>query len=336
MSKDTTPTTDTESQRTDGDTEMKVKDAWTEMSSTNTTTTTTSSTDGPVLKMPWIERSSMENRQLHSSQKEALKKIPEFSGEEHELDIDEWLFDLTNLFKLMKLNDETKILETMGKLTGPALRWYQQQLHTFNNWNETEEVLKERFKEPTSDSQLMKEFFELHQEEHQSVSSFYEMVMRKHRKASKFITERQLITVLQNGVKNSLKEHLIRKEKEINSPDKWLELAREEDHVQKRLQQRSEEAKHEKFNTMLPMATINLQPSKSNDEQKQYQRNGQSSNNRSKYQQQKNNQPTKKCLLCNRTNHWTSQCFHKQETGCFRCGQEDHRIRYCPHTSFFE
>jgi hypothetical protein len=76
---------------------------------------------------------SMETRQLHSSQKEALKKILEFSGESNELDIDEWLFDLTNLFLLMKLKDEIKIFETMGKLTGPALRWYQENLKSFTN-----------------------------------------------------------------------------------------------------------------------------------------------------------------------------------------------------------
>ena len=74
------------------------------------------------------EPSSMETRQLHSSQKEAMKKMIEFSGECNELDIDEWLFDLNNLFLIMKFKDESKILETMGKLTGPALRWYQENL----------------------------------------------------------------------------------------------------------------------------------------------------------------------------------------------------------------
>jgi hypothetical protein len=47
----------------------------------------------------------METLQLHSEQKEAMKKIPEFSGEDNELDIDEWLFDLKNLFSLMKLKE---------------------------------------------------------------------------------------------------------------------------------------------------------------------------------------------------------------------------------------
>jgi len=69
-----------------------------------------------------MEMTSMERKQLYASQKEALKKIAEFSGEHNELDVDEWLFDLTNLFSLMKLKDESKILETMGKLTGSALR----------------------------------------------------------------------------------------------------------------------------------------------------------------------------------------------------------------------
>ncbi|CAF2655607.1 unnamed protein product [Rotaria sp. Silwood2] len=75
--------------------------------------------------MQEMETTSMETRQLHSSQQEAMNKIAEFSGEANEIDIDEWLFDLNNLFSLMKLTDETRILETMGKLTGSALRWYQ-------------------------------------------------------------------------------------------------------------------------------------------------------------------------------------------------------------------
>jgi hypothetical protein len=87
----------------------------------------------------------MELRQLHSSQQEALKKINDFSGESNELDIDEWLFDLTNLFSLMKLTDETKILLTMGKLTGFALRWYQENLTTFCDWKEAEDALRDRF-----------------------------------------------------------------------------------------------------------------------------------------------------------------------------------------------
>ena len=128
------------------------------------------------------EPSSMETRQLHSSQKEAMKKMIEFSGECNELDIDEWLFDLNNLFLIMKLKDESKILETMGKLTGPALRWYQENLRSFIKWEDTEKVLPDRFKEFTSDSQIMQEFFQIKQEEGQSVTFFYENVIRNYRK----------------------------------------------------------------------------------------------------------------------------------------------------------
>ena len=94
-----------------------------------------------------------------------MKKIMEFSGESNELDIDEWLLDLTNLYTVMQFNDQTKILETMGKLTGPALRWYQENLRSFTSWNDTENALRKRFKEFTSTSQLLQDLFCTHQQE---------------------------------------------------------------------------------------------------------------------------------------------------------------------------
>ncbi|CAF4067639.1 unnamed protein product [Rotaria magnacalcarata] len=89
----------------------------------------------------------------------------------------------------------------------------------WKRWNDAEKALRDRFKEFTSDSQLLQEFVHIHQEENQSVTSFYEHVIRKYRKARQCITEQQVITVLQTGVKNSLREYLIRKEKDITKPD---------------------------------------------------------------------------------------------------------------------
>jgi hypothetical protein len=105
----------------------------------------------------------------------------------------------------MKLKDETKILETMGKLTGPALRWYQENLRSFINWDDAEAVLRNRFKEFISYSQLMQEFFQIKQEENQSVTSFYENVIREYRKARKFITEQHEIISLVQDPEHSLK-----------------------------------------------------------------------------------------------------------------------------------
>lgn len=187
--------------------------------------------------MQEMEINSMETRQLHSSQKKAMKKMAEFSGESNELDINEWLYDLTNLFSLIKLKDEARILETMGELTGPALRWYQENLKSFTNWSFAVHALQNRFQESTSNSQLMHEFFNIRQEENQSVISFYENVLWQYRKSRQCITEQQVITVLKTGVKDSLKEHLIRNEQEISKPEEWLKYAREEEYIQKQIQQ---------------------------------------------------------------------------------------------------
>ncbi|CAF3391711.1 unnamed protein product [Rotaria socialis] len=107
----------------------------------------------------------------------------------------------------------------------------------------------------------MQEFVHIHQEENQSVTSFYEHVIRKYRKARQCITEQQVITVLQTGVKNSLKEYLIRNEKDITKPDEWLQYARQEEYIQKRTQQQrnnfySETTNQPFFEPMLQTTTI--------------------------------------------------------------------------------
>ncbi|CAF1466162.1 unnamed protein product [Rotaria sp. Silwood1] len=316
--------------------------------------------------MQEMETTPMEARQIYLSQKEVMKKIAEFSGEADEINIDEWIFDLNNLFSLMKLKDEIKVLETMGKLTGPALRWYQENLRSFITWNDAEKALRDRFKEFTSNSQLMQEFFNIHQEENQSVISFYENVIRKYRKSRQFITEQQVITVLQNGVKNSLKEYLIRNEKEIKKPEEWLQLAKEEEYIQKRIQQQrnglySGTKNKTFFEHILPTATVqptpsnfqlsSQQPSTSRHYYKQqHQQLPSLTNNRThskpnkfiNRQQHRENYPENKiqksnsCLICNKNNHATIKCFYKKNNGCFKCGQSNHQIRDCPQQHFFE
>jgi len=41
------------------------------------------------------------------------------------------------------------------------------------------------------------------------------------------------------------------------------------------------------------------------------------------------------CLVCGRKNHRTIDCFHKQKSGCFKCG-EDHMIRDCKMLTNFQ
>ncbi|CAF3319330.1 unnamed protein product [Rotaria sp. Silwood2] len=206
----------------------------------------------------------------------------------------------------------------------------------------------------------------MHQEANQSVISFYENVIRKYRKARQFITEQQVITVLQTGVKDSLEEHLIRNEQDIKKPEEWLQFAREEEYIQKRIQQQrinsySEPKNQAFFEPLLPTATIqpklmNIQSSNQQSftshhyYKKQYQQLPSSTNNRifhkqnnySNLKQNQNNYPDKKiqqldqCLVCNRTNHSTIKCFFKKDNGCFKCGQSNHQIRDCPQRHFFD
>ena len=197
----------------------------------------------------------------------------------------------------------------------------------------------------------MQEFFQIKQEEGQSVTSFYENVIRKYRKARQFITEQQLITVLQTGVQYSLKEHLIRNEKDIKRPEEWLRYVREEEYIQKRIEQQRNNCYYEIenqpfFEPILPTATIkssssNIQSAGQHtvkpyhNYQKQHQQlprliNNQSSQQQNFHQNMKRNRTTcseKKmhkfypCLVCNRKNHTPTKCFYRKDNSCFECGR---------------
>lgn len=36
------------------------------------------------------------------------------------------------------------------------------------------------------------------------------------------------------------------------------------------------------------------------------------------------------CLICQRENHRTIDCYQKKSSGCYKCGQSDHKIHDCP------
>ncbi|CAF1477994.1 unnamed protein product [Rotaria sp. Silwood1] len=155
----------------------------------------------------------------------------------------------------------------------------------------------------------MQEFFNIHQEENQSVISFYENIIRKYRKSRQFITEQQVITVLQNGVKNSLKEYLIRNEKEIKKPEEWLQLAKEEEYIQKRIQQQrnglySGTKNKTFFEHILPTATV--QPTPSNFQLSSQQ----PSTSRHYYKQQHQQLPS---LTNNRTHSKPNKFINRQQ-----------------------
>ena len=187
------------------------------------------------------------------------------------------------------------------------------------------------------------------------------------KKVKKDITEQQVITVSKNGVKNSLKEHLIRNEKSNTKPDVRLQIAQKEEHIQNQIQPTRTDfystttTTQPYFQSMLPTVTIqpklmNIQTARQHttaahqNYPNQHQQSQKTAHHRP-YQKQNYHQnirpgrttysvkkmyQSNRCLVCKKTNHTTSNCFYKKDKSCFKCGQSNHQIRDCPQQHFFE
>ena len=57
-----------------------------------------------------------ETRQMHSGRKEVMRKLGDYSRDSDAIDVEEWQFELTNLFASMKLKDKARVSEPYSEL----------------------------------------------------------------------------------------------------------------------------------------------------------------------------------------------------------------------------
>ena len=131
------------------------------------------------------------------------------------------------------------------------------------------------------------------------------------------------------------------------NPEEWLKFAKEEESIQRRIQQQrnnshAEPTKQPNLNQYYQQQLFNhdqlidfhvnirIQHHNPNQYQHRQQHINQNIIEHTKIQNQlikvgKKEQKMDSCLICNRKNHPTSKCYYKKENGCFKCGQSNHQ-----------
>ena len=209
------------------------------------------------------------------------------------------------------------------ELGGLAFNWYNNNKDTLRTWPLLKANLLDRFQPSISVTKTRLKT--RRQQPDESLSAFYEDIIELCKQVDKDMPIYMIVDYLQDGVRDDLKVHIKRRMAtmpDAPSPALFLKIARAEDELQKDVSAALPPSLfsqpyfgHVAVATNPSMAVPHHYHTPSTSYHSGH------PNSASRY---------RPCFICNKTNHRTIDCYGKQPSGCFKCGDPTHVIRACP------
>jgi hypothetical protein len=256
-------------------------------------------------------RSTSPVQVLKSARNEKVKLFPHFSGAENSLN---WLKNLQQIGKALKLDDQQIFELAIIKLSGPAQEWFYHQDDEIDNWSSFKQAFLHAFPPPIQPTNIdyLAQLLARKQGETEPVGKFVQDINRLCLKLDGKINEQDKLQYLRRGLRPQLQHYAL----SITSLQEFLSIM-----------QRHEQIEKEK-NASQPSSFKSL--SKPNQQQswfnqfKQNEQVDQQNQVSTKYKssdhfQQKNSHP-----------ETTTQRFEKDYRICYQCNKRGHIQWNCP------
>jgi len=269
----------------------------------------------------------------------ALKELTKFTGDPSQK-VTQFINAIEQIGTFTELNDSMLHSLAIIKLGGAAFNWYDNNKETLNSWSSLKTHLIERFKPSLSAAKT--QLKERKQQPGETLLAYYDDVVDLCKQVDSEMPLHMIFNYLQDGLREQLKIHVKRHMKILNSeltPAIFLKIARNEEELQHEISSSHQPSivPSQPYFARLTAATgkpitphqnhirtpntLNVRPPRSTT----YQHSSLSSRPRplmppTQYQP---------CLICNKSNHRTIDCYSKQPTGCYKCGVPDHNVRNC-------
>lgn len=270
----------------------------------------------------------------------ALKELSKFTGD-HNQKVTQFINSVENIGQLTALNDSMLHSIATLKLGGSAYNWYDNNKETLGSWTSLKQHLIERFKPSLSAAKT--QLKDRKQQPGEKLLVYYDDVIDLCKQVDSNMPLHMIVDYLQDGIRNDLKLHVKRRLRTLTddpTPAMFLKIARDEEELQNEV---SSDAQHsfippQPYFTNIT-AAIGKPPQKSDNSihlqrsQKTFNTDRTRSYNRSdSYYPRSSVQPNRysPCLICNRHDHRSIDCYRKQSSGCYKCGNHNHYLRDCP------
>lgn len=301
--------------------------------------------------------------------RECLTNLEKFNGNEETKAV-QFINNIERIGRMIKANDEILHCMCISKLDGEAKRWYENNT-LLAEWKPLKFSLLDRFTSSDSTSKMFEQLKQRKQQPNESITSYYDDVIKLCHDYDAGMSQKLLISWLENGINESLKIPIKRQMKTLTETARttqaFLKFAKDEEELQENSSMQTESTSSfvpyftNTVSTMLQQPTncssnptkytcvttrptsdrrtsIPRQPRSSRNHQPTTDQQSSGPNHhattmetsKSSYRSNTDNRKFYPCIICRKTNHRTIDCYQKKETGCYKCGQSDHRVRDCP------
>ncbi|CAF4570367.1 unnamed protein product, partial [Rotaria magnacalcarata] len=200
--------------------------------------------------------------------------------------------------------------------------WFDNHEQDFKKWSDFELAFRNHYFSSRmihKKFDLLKQRKQLHDE---PVASYFDDVVNLCKEIDPQMSELMMIKHLMSGIHSEFQKELSRRESTMNTLNEFLKYAKiEQDRSDYR---RNSNYQYEPRSIFIPDKNIQYNSYQHEFKPKNY------INNQLRSQSLLNH-----CRICSRQNHRAIDCFHKQTTGCFNCGQ-NHTIRECTKPPSFQ
>ena len=275
-------------------------------------------------------------------QQAAVNDLQPFTGD-NPLMVTQFIHVIEHIGSLTDMDDSKLHTLATIKLSGAAFHWYHNNKLSLTTWASLKSNLLGRFQ--PSASAATSQLKTRRQQPGESLLVYYDSIIDLCQQVDTNMPLYMVVSYLLDGVRDDLKIHIKRCMKPLRTaitPAQFLQIARDEEELQNETSAdtlsffpSSPFSPHATATTHETTTQSNYQSVNRAYARPTHQSSRQPTSTRPIYhssaqQSMQLRTSFRPCLICTGTDHRTIDCPRKHPTGCFKCGDQHHFIRYCP------
>ena len=166
--------------------------------------------------------------------RECLSNLEKFDGD-NEKKVLQFINNIERIGKMIDANDDVLHCMCTAKLGGEAKRWYEDNVSLIH-WEDLKPALLERFTMSDSSSKIFEQLKERKQKPDETITSYYDAIIKLCREYDSLMSQKMMISWLENGIKDSLKIQVKRQMKLLSESARttqaFLKIAKDEQELQ--------------------------------------------------------------------------------------------------------